>query len=120
LSQRIAGYLGVAILLAVFLPEAVAAQKSARIRVAARVVESAVPETVAATRQELLQISELGVGEEKLATQPTGTERGIAHVYTEHLAQEPRRPSSDQTFGPAADVDGDRTLVRVTVAYTAN
>ena len=120
MSKRIAGFLGVALLLIVMVPEAAAAQKSARIRATARVVESVVPETLAATQQELSQLSQHGADDVQLVKTPIGTKRGIAHVYTECLIPDPRHASAEPTPESPAEGDGSRTLVRITVAYTAN
>jgi len=120
MSNRIINIAMVALTMIAILPTAADAQRSARIRVSARVVGSVVPETLMAAEAQLDHLAKAGIDEETTTIRAARTENGFAHVYTERLAPEVTGDSNQATPAQQVVEQAGQDRVRLTVAYTAN
>ena len=109
-----------AITLIVAMPMALEAQQSGSIRVGVRIVRSVLPETRAATAEQIKHLAETDVNNVKIVKRTVETNRGIALVTTEDLAS---TPAIVVDLPPAAEeINAKDDLARalITVAFTAN
>lgn len=119
--MRFAGFIAFLLLVLAAAPDGVAAQKSARIGVGARVVASVAPEVIEVADQELSRILATDTLAEKWEPAPASAAKGIARIVSERLgpAAEPFKPR--QTPTTESGTQPRRTeLIRITVAFTAN
>ena len=102
------------------LPVAADAQKSARVRVGVRIVESPVTEALVAAQQQVSKVAQTDTDEIAVPQHPVATESGIAHVFTERLEAEQISTPDQNAAIALIDTETEPIRVRITVAYTAN